>query len=360
MPFRAFVFARPSGPAFGGIEFGHVGWGFQIDAARYLVGSVENPAGTPVSPPGKTGFWSDITTNPFARFAAGPLGEGSAYDAYKEIPLEQPQVAAAEARVREVSTQGYAVTGANCMDAVHSILRAYGVWNLPNPANKENYLPNAWFQHIAHPARPLAQPRAPLDVVLYEHPEFQGERLQLVSSAQQLRLADLAERGWLRRASSLVVRSGRLTLHTAANFGGSSIVLESGSAYPFLGGWARVMWSLQLQAPGLPAGGVKPALFAAANTTLGTRAVDKAGSIALPPAPLALAAPPSAPADFAEAGKLIVPVAPAAPKPTKTAPSAPKAPAPKTKKPRARSGPPPAKSKPRARTRARPRTKGKR
>jgi hypothetical protein len=232
----------------GQIEFGHVGWGFQIDATRYIVGAVENPAGSMISPPGKTGFWSRITTTPHAPFALGPLGTDSGYDAWKELEVVQPDVAAARAAMQSVEQSGYAVFGNNCMDSTYAILHAFGLRNLPVPSEVENYAPVDWFRHIGQPHRALATPRAALDVVLYEHPEFLGSRLQIVSSAPHHAIGELANLGWLRRASSVVVRAGTLTLATGINTTGDTVRIPAGTAYPFLGGWARVARSLTVVA----------------------------------------------------------------------------------------------------------------
>lgn len=275
---RAFVFARPSSPRVGSIEFGHVGWGFQLDAKNYAVGAVENPAGSMTSPPGKTGFWSRVTTTPLAPFALGPLGSDSGYDSYKEFEVVRPEVAAARAAMTAVEQSGYAVFGNNCMDATYAILQAFGLRNLPVPSEVENYAPAAWFQHLGQPLRPLPAPRATLDVVLYEHPEYFGSRLQIVSFSARHSIGELADLGWLRRASSVVVRAGSLTLATGINTTGDTVTIPAGTAYPFLGGWARVARSLTVAASA-----AKSSARSAAADTL--RLKKPFASLASPPAP---------------------------------------------------------------------------
>lgn len=68
MQLLAAVFVRASG-AFG---LGHVGWCFGLDATLFDDGSVENPLGTPYTPPDADGFWNVATTLPIGPFVTLP------------------------------------------------------------------------------------------------------------------------------------------------------------------------------------------------------------------------------------------------------------------------------------------------
>jgi hypothetical protein len=141
--FNAAAFVRRTG-AFG---LGHVGWAFALDANTFDDGSVENPAGTPYTPPSEDGFWEcSVSATAFV----GPFVLGE-YDHYKTLTAPNPDPACDLKVVNWISTQPYVVIGQNCMDDVYDILRAFGVPALPVPAFE--VIPNWWFDAL--PGNPV-------------------------------------------------------------------------------------------------------------------------------------------------------------------------------------------------------------
>jgi hypothetical protein len=238
--FKGFVFARPSSPEVQGQEFGHVGWGFQISNNRYMVGAVENYGGKPVAPASESGFWAAETAYPLNKHALGPRDLGSRYDIYKELPVSSPNLHAALEMQEWVSRQPYKVLGQNCMDATAQILQAYGVKGLPDTSSMENYFPINWFRHLGSPLKVLTKTDVMLDVAFYEHPEFEGKVWRLYSDQSGLQFSGLGD--WSRRISSVVVRSGEVTLYLGAGFNHASVTLKQ--SYAFLGGWTRLAESV--------------------------------------------------------------------------------------------------------------------
>ncbi len=142
---RAGAFVRRSG-AFG---LGHVGWTFEFGNGSYSDGSVENQAGTPVSPPGQTGFWAEMVSDPDAPMKL------KLYDAFKLFEIETGDLDQAQKTVAWIATQPYIVVGRNCMDDTYDVLRSYGVPNLPPPMLE--ITPNHWFDRLTPVAQPVTQ-----------------------------------------------------------------------------------------------------------------------------------------------------------------------------------------------------------
>jgi hypothetical protein len=147
--FNAAAFVRQSG-AFG---LGHVGWAFAVNASTFDDGSVENPAGTPYTPPSQDGFWEcEVSAVAFV----GPFVLRG-YDHYKTLTAPKPDPACALQVVNWISTQPYVVIGQNCMDDVYDVLRAFGVPDLPVPAFE--VIPNWWFDAL--PGNPVPVSKEP-------------------------------------------------------------------------------------------------------------------------------------------------------------------------------------------------------
>lgn len=140
---RAGAFVRRSG-AYG---LGHVGWSFEYADGSYCDGSVENPGGTPVSPPGETGFWSQRVVDPDV-----PM-QLRIYDAFKMIEIATADSDLADKTVAWVATQPYIVITRNCMDDTYDVLRSYGIPGLPLPLLE--ITPNRWFDQLAATAQPV-------------------------------------------------------------------------------------------------------------------------------------------------------------------------------------------------------------
>jgi len=156
MALKAAVYVRRSG-AFG---LGHVGWCFGVDATLFDAGSVENPQGTPVTPPDQMGFWNCGTTIPSVAF------RHRGYDFFKVFTVAKPDVAAALNAVQSVREQPYFVLGRNCMDDTYDVLRAFGLL-LPPPYLA--WFPNVWFDELKPVAQPLTnEPTLRLDGQKYD------------------------------------------------------------------------------------------------------------------------------------------------------------------------------------------------
>jgi hypothetical protein len=227
-----------------GQEFGHVGWGFQTSDTHYMVGAVENYGGKPIAPPSENGYWAEETTRPLERHALGTTDMGSRYDIFRELPVTAPNPQAALECQATVAQRAYRVLGQNCLDATVQILTAYGVRGLPSTSAMENYFPINWFRHLGAANKVLTKTTAKLDVSFYEHPEFEGEVWRICTNQAQEKIPNLG--AWSKRISSMVVRSGQVTLFQSAQFQHASITLNQ--SYAFLGGWTRETASLLLEA----------------------------------------------------------------------------------------------------------------
>ncbi len=141
---RAAAFIRRSGAE----GLGHVGWSFQYSDGTYRGGSVENPAGMPVMPPGGTGFWSERILDPVA-----PMRLLS-YDVFKMFEVPNSDHGRADSTVAWIAQQPYVVIFRNCMDDAYDVLRAYGVPALPLPMLE--ITPNHWFDSLPAESHPIS------------------------------------------------------------------------------------------------------------------------------------------------------------------------------------------------------------
>jgi len=140
---RAGAFVRRSG-AYG---LGHVGWTFEYADGSYCDGSVENPAGTPISAPGDTGFWSQRVTDPDVPMRLRD------YDAFKLFVIDTGASDQADQTVAWIAMQPYLVIFRNCMDDTYDVLRSYGVPDLALPFLE--ITPNRWFDQLSPAAQPV-------------------------------------------------------------------------------------------------------------------------------------------------------------------------------------------------------------
>lgn len=120
---------------------GHVGWAFDYSDADVNAGSVENPNGTPTSPPAAMDYWDEFFQNPI------PPMQEKGYISLKYINLTHANPVAAYRVAKWIGTQSYAVIGRNCLDDTYDVLRAYGVPELPPPST--DLLPDMWFNALA-------------------------------------------------------------------------------------------------------------------------------------------------------------------------------------------------------------------
>jgi hypothetical protein len=140
---RACAFVRRSG-AYG---LGHVGWSFQYTDGSYCDGSVENPAGTAISAPGQTGFWTERVVDPDLPMKLHD------YDLFKVFEIESGTADHADQTVAWIATQPYLVIFRNCMDDTYDVLRSYGIPELPLPMLE--ITPNNWFDQLSPAAQPV-------------------------------------------------------------------------------------------------------------------------------------------------------------------------------------------------------------
>ena len=165
---RAGAFVRRSGAD----GLGHVGWTFQYPDGSFCDGAVENPAGTPMSPPGQTGFWTQTVVDP------DPPMKLRDYDAFKlfEIPTGNPDQA--DKTVAWIGLQPYLVIFRNCMDDTYDVLRSYGIPDLPLPMVE--ITPNRWFDQLSPAAQPVtAQALQDAGLAPASHVEISAHRSRL-------------------------------------------------------------------------------------------------------------------------------------------------------------------------------------
>ncbi len=189
----AYLFVRRLGAPVGPIHFGHVGWAFTYPdddlnhrgGKHYfgMCGSTENTSGKPRQPAGRTDFWARIVPSAEAMFGFMrhvPIPRPpAAYDSYKVLEVEKPDVAAAAAAVRQVRAMEYRAAaffplnprdfwrGSNCLDHAYRVLTAYGLVTPFTPQTAP--LPNTFFDTIDAPERPL-----PPEAGHSAHPQHAG------------------------------------------------------------------------------------------------------------------------------------------------------------------------------------------
>lgn len=138
------VYARPSG-AFGN---GHVGLAFLMADGKWTSASVENPNGGPITSPGETGLWSEIS----GEADVGGKFKKRDYTKYKALTVQTPNWHAARQMLAEWHQQPYELVGKNCMDAAFAVLTAYGA-KLPTPSSHPK--PNDWFKQVQSTEKPV-------------------------------------------------------------------------------------------------------------------------------------------------------------------------------------------------------------
>lgn len=137
----AYVFLKRDGAPLPPGAAGHVGWGFTEDDVIAYCGSTENYTGGPfVSPGGNNGYWGMKVRSQEQMLK---LFRDKNYHAYKFEKVEKRAPDYAKAMALETKNAGYRAIGSNCLDHVYSILKAYGVQDLPWPSTHPS--PNDWY-----------------------------------------------------------------------------------------------------------------------------------------------------------------------------------------------------------------------
>jgi hypothetical protein len=224
---KAIIFIRTGTPRIGFVELGHVGWGFEVKPGIFNIGAVENAKGGAINvPPHEKDQWSLNTQNPYRPFGVGPTNSSNGkrfpgYDMFKIIEVNSPNPNAAIQMVQQIAQEPYQVIGNNCMDAVYRILKAYGV-SLSKPS--DDIYPMNWFKNINATPYVLQDSVAKIDFSLYEHPNFEGDSVRLISnnSEQGYPTVNYAGREIEDRVSSINLRSGTIRIFEHPNYQGKS------------------------------------------------------------------------------------------------------------------------------------------
>ncbi|MFN2465747.1 MAG: hypothetical protein ABR598_05710 [Candidatus Dormibacteria bacterium] len=115
---------------------GHVGWAFLDEDGLWDAGAVER--GGLITPPGKSGYWSNAMEDPNPRMLS------LNYDTYKEFEVAPPSPTLARIAVGEVSRRFFNLVLHNCMQDTHNVLQAYGA-NMPKINKRWDFKPNDWY-----------------------------------------------------------------------------------------------------------------------------------------------------------------------------------------------------------------------
>ena len=136
MPGRARVYNRRVG-AHGA---GHVGWAFLVEDDLWEAGAVER--GGMITPPGRSGYWSQVIVDPTPRMIF------LSYDSYKEFDVESPSIALARAVEARVQTRFFNLAIHNCMQDTYAVLTAYGAV-MPQIDKHWDFKPNSWYNLLS-------------------------------------------------------------------------------------------------------------------------------------------------------------------------------------------------------------------
>lgn len=183
-----YFFWRPGGAVIikGFLVEGHVGFAYQAATPwEFVAGSVENAHGD-ISPKGK-GFFHIPTANAVLQMGAADNAHAdpawaTRYDfyTYVEVPNAKPQKA--REALDDIANRWYTAPGADCLDAVRQVYKAYGGY-LPRNLDIEPS-PNRFMLGLPAPAPrtiTIPWPFATADVSLYVEDNRQGERDDIVS-----------------------------------------------------------------------------------------------------------------------------------------------------------------------------------
>jgi hypothetical protein len=118
---------------------GHVGWAFRVEDELWEAGAVER--GGLVTPPGKSGYWSQVMVDPTPRMTS------LSYDSFKEFEVEIPSISMARAREARVQTRFFNLVIHNCMQDTYDVLTAYGA-RMPQIDRMWDWKPNEWYNAL--------------------------------------------------------------------------------------------------------------------------------------------------------------------------------------------------------------------
>jgi hypothetical protein len=125
------MFNAPSGATVGGIDFGHVGWAYQVaGSSTWIFGATENGGGSAYVPPGGDNeSWdtSGTESQMFAAFKnAGHFHAAGYYTQWRCHTIPNTAVGAANTAVGVQDGSGYFFPTNNCLTKSVAILNAYG------------------------------------------------------------------------------------------------------------------------------------------------------------------------------------------------------------------------------------------
>ncbi len=185
---RFYFFWRPGGAVIihGILVEGHIGFAYQSATPwEFVAGSVEN-AHNDLSPKGK-GFFHIPTANPVLQMGAADNVHAdpawaTRYDFYTYLDVPNANPAAARKALDDIARRWYVVPGADCLDAVRQVYKAYG-GRLSHALDIEPS-PNRFMLGLPAPAPraiTIPWPLASADASLYVEENRLGERDDLVS-----------------------------------------------------------------------------------------------------------------------------------------------------------------------------------
>lgn len=125
------MFNAPAGATVGGVDFGHVGWAFQVAGSdTWIFGATENGGGNAYVPPGGDNeSWnaSGTQSDMFAAFKnAGHFHSAGYYTTWRCRTIPSTAVSAAINEIGVQAGSGYVFPTNNCLTKSVAILNAYG------------------------------------------------------------------------------------------------------------------------------------------------------------------------------------------------------------------------------------------
>jgi hypothetical protein len=125
------MFNAPSGATVGGVDFGHVGWAFQVaGSSTWVFGATENGGGNAYVPPGgdnESWHISGTESQMFAAFKdAGHFHSAGYYTRWRCHTIPNTAVGAANNEIATQAGSGYFFPTNNCLTKSVAILNAYG------------------------------------------------------------------------------------------------------------------------------------------------------------------------------------------------------------------------------------------
>jgi hypothetical protein len=142
---KAYVFLNP----FLAANYGHVGWGFELNNGQFCYGSKETATALKIDKGCNNNVFVSYDSEANMLHQMNTKKTSFTYQYYKFIEIQNSNPDAAEAMAEDSKNWGYGLSGNNCMDDVFKIIKCYAHGNdtvLPWPAT--HLAPNAFFGAI--------------------------------------------------------------------------------------------------------------------------------------------------------------------------------------------------------------------